>query len=188
MVGTGRGAQAGVLIKNAEALETMSHVNTVAVDKSGTLTEGKPRVTAVVPLSGFDESEILELAASIEQASEHPLASAIVKAAKERNLLLSSPEALESLTGRGVRGKSVAVGTVKLLEGHSDLKQLSARAEQMRNEGQSVMFVAIGDHPAGLIGVSDPIKASTPEAIASLRKRGVQVVALTGDNRTTALG
>ena len=190
MVGTGRGAQAGVLIKNAEALETLSHVDTVVVDKTGTLTEGKPRVTVVEPASGFSADDVLASAASLEQASEHPLASAIVKAAKVRNLPMSAPEEFESLTGRGIRGKvqgtKVAVGTPKLIEGSSDLSPLSLRAEQLRNEGQTVMFVWIGDRPAGLVAVSDPIKASTPGAISSLRKRNIRVIMLTGDDRTTA--
>ena len=190
MVGTGRGAQAGVLIKNAEALEALSHVDTVVVDKTGTLTEGKPRVTAVEPAAGFSADEVLARAASLEQASEHPLGSAIVKAAEERNLAMFGAEEFESVTGRGIRGrvqgKTVAVGTAKLMGTHFDLTSLSSRAEELRNEGQTVMFVWLDDHPAGLIGVSDPIKASTPDAISSLRKRGVRLVMLTGDNRTTA--
>ena len=190
MVGTGRGAQAGVLIKNAEALEALSHVDTVVVDKTGTLTEGKPRVTVVEPAPGFSVDQVLASAASLEQASEHPLASAIVKAAKERGLSMFAPEEFESLTGRGIRGKvqgaTVAVGTIKLIEGSSELSPLSRRAEQLRSEAQTVMFVWLGDRPAGLIGVSDPIKSTTPDAVSSLRKRGVRVVMLTGDNRTTA--
>jgi Cu+-exporting ATPase len=191
MVGTGRGAQAGVLIKNAEALETMAQIDTVVVDKTGTLTEGKPRLATVIPLNGHSEADLLRLSASLEQASEHPLASAIVAGARERRLQLSAPEQFDSLTGRGVRGiidgNSVAVGTHKLLE---ELQipsgQLVERAEQLRREGQTVMFSAVNNQVAGLIGVADPIKASTPEAIRTLHERGVRVVMLTGDNHTTA--
>lgn len=191
MVGTGRGAQAGVLIKNAEALETMAQIDTVVVDKTGTLSEGKPRLTTVIPLNGFKEADLLRLSASLEQASEHPLASAIVAGAHERGLRLTAPEQFDSLTGRGVRGivdgNSVAVGTHKLLEElqiRSD--QIGARAEELRREGQTVMFLAVNNQVAGLLGVADPIKSSTPEAIRALHESGVRVVMLTGDNRTTA--
>jgi Cu+-exporting ATPase len=190
MVGTGRGAQAGVLIKNAEALETMSHIDTVVVDKTGTLTEGKPRLTSVVPLSGFSETDVLRLAASLEQASEHPLGAAIVRGAAERSISIDAPTDFESTTGRGVRGnvgaRSVAVGTKHLLDESSMPADLSAQADALRGEGQTVMFVVIDRKPAGLIGVADPIKASTPEAIRALHAAGVRVVMLTGDNRTTA--
>lgn len=191
MVGTGRGAQAGVLIKNAEALETMAHIDTVVVDKTGTLTEGKPRLTTIIPLNGFSEAELLRLCASLEQASEHPLASAIVAVARERRLQLSAAEQFDSVTGRGVRGavdgNNVAVGTHKLLEElqiRSD--QLVKRAEELRREGQTVMFAAVNNKLAGLIGLADPIKSTTPAAIDTLHKSGVRVVMLTGDNRTTA--
>ena len=191
MVGTGRGAQAGVLIKNAEALERMSQIDTVVVDKTGTLTEGKPKLTTVISMNGFTESDLLHFSASLEHASEHPLASAIVTAARERKLQLTAPEQFDSLTGQGIRGvvagRNVAVGTRKMLEElHIPVNQIGEHAEQLRREGQTVMYSAIDDKIAGLIGVSDPIKPSTPEAIQTLQKSGVRVVMLTGDNRTTA--
>lgn len=191
MVGTGRGARAGVLIKNAEALETMAQIDTVVVDKTGTLTEGKPRLTAVIPLNGIGETDLLRLSASLEQASEHPLASAIVAGARERKLQLTAPEQFDSVTGRGVRGvvdgNSVAVGTQKLfkeLQIGSD--EIGETAEELRRDGQTVMFAAVDNKIAGIIGVADPIKTSTPEAIRALHEGGVRVVMLTGDNRTTA--
>lgn len=191
MVGTGRGAQAGVLIKNAEALERMSQIDTVVVDKTGTLTEGKPKLTAVVSLNGFSESDLLHLCASLEQAREHSVASAIVAAARERKLQLTAPEQFDSLPGQGIRGivagRNVAVGTRKMLEElHIPVDQIDEHAEQLRREGQTVRYSAIDDKIAGLIGVSDPIKPSTLEAIQTLRKRCVRVLMLTGDNRTTA--
>jgi Cu+-exporting ATPase len=191
MVGTGRGAQAGVLIKNAEALETMAQIDTVVVDKTGTLTEGKPRVITVVALNGFSEADLLRLSASLEQASEHPLGSAIVAGARERGLQLTAPKNFDSLTGRGVRGtvngNNVAVGTEKLLEElqiHSE--EMSGQAGELRRQGQTVMFSAVNNKVAGLIGVADPIKSTTPAAIDALHKSGVRIVMLTGDNRTTA--
>jgi copper-(or silver)-translocating P-type ATPase len=191
MVGTGRGAQMGVLIKNAEALERFAKVDTLVVDKTGTLTEGKPRVVAVAPAEGVDESDLLRLAASLEQDSEHPLAAAIVGAARERGLSLAASEDFESVTGMGVTGmidgRRVALGNARLLEQLSiDASALAADAERRRGQGQTVMFVAIDGAAAGLIAVADPIKATTAEALKSLRDDGVRIVMLTGDNRTTA--
>lgn len=191
MVGTGRGAQAGVLIKNAEALETLAQIDTVVVDKTGTLTEGKPRLTTIIPLNGFSEAELLRLCASLEQTSEHPLASAVVAAARERRLQLSTAEQFDSITGQGIRGTvrgiNVALGTHKLLE---ELQirsgQFVGRAEELRRQGTTVIFAAVNNKLAGLFGLADPIKPTTPAAIDALHKSGVRVVMLTGDNRTTA--
>ena len=191
MVGTGKGATLGVLIKNAEALEIMEQVDTLVLDKTGTLTEGRPQLVSVQPHGGFAEEEILRLAASLERASEHPLAEAIVRGAEGRGIQLASTEQFESITGQGVTGiiagRKVALGNLKLLQSLSiDPGDLSAQAEAGRKEGHTVMYVAIDGEAAGLIGVADPIKASTPQAIEDLRKAGVEVVMLTGDNRTTA--
>ncbi|MBI4937029.1 MAG: heavy metal translocating P-type ATPase [Nitrosomonadales bacterium] len=191
MVGTGRGALAGVLIKNAEALEIMEKVNTLVVDKTGTLTEGRPKLTSIVPLAGFDEDEVLRLGASLERASEHPLAAAIVKGAQEKSLTLSPVNDFRSYTGKGVtgtvEGRAVALGNLKLFEElHLDSGGLPARSETLRRAGQTVMLLAIDGKPAGLIGVADPIKESTAEAIRALHKENVQVIMLTGDNRITA--
>ena len=191
MVGTGRGAQMGVLIKNAEALERFAKVDTLVVDKTGTLTEGKPRVVAVSPAEGFDESELLQLAASLEQGSEHPLAAAIVGEATERELSLGGAEDFDSVTGKGVTGtidgRRVALGNTRLLEALDiDAQFLADDAERRRSQGQTVMFVAIDGAVAGLIAVADRIKGTTPEAIKRLRDDGVRIVMLTGDNRTTA--
>ncbi|MDH3286619.1 MAG: heavy metal translocating P-type ATPase [Betaproteobacteria bacterium] len=191
MVGTGRGATAGVLIKNAEALEVLEKIDTLVVDKTGTLTLGKPKLTAVVAANGFREEEILQLGASLERASEHPLAAAIVGGAEERGLTLRQVTGFQSVTGKGVKGnvdgKAVAIGNRRLLESlNVDLGALDERATALRAEGQTVMFVAIENRPAGLIGVADPIKDSTPEAIRALHAEGLQVVMLTGDNRITA--
>lgn len=191
MVGTGRGATAGVLIKNAEALEILEKVDTLVVDKTGTLTEGRPRVTSVVVAEGQDESQVLRLAASLEQASEHPLAGAIVAGAKERNLILSASQGFQSFTGKGIvgiaEGKRIALGNLKPLE---QLKvsadALLERAEALQGQGQTVMFVVLEKVLAGLIGVADPIKASTAEAIRLLHDAGVRIAVLTGDSRTTA--
>jgi Cu+-exporting ATPase len=192
MVGTGRGATAGVLIKNAEALETLERVDTLVVDKTGTLTEGKPVLTSATAADGMSEAEVLRLAASLERGSEHPLAAAIVAGAEARGLTLSPVEEFRSLTGKGVTGrvdgKRVALGNRRLLEDLSlSLDGFDARAEVLRGDGQTVMFVAIDGRLAGLVGVADPIKASTPEALALLRADGVHVVMLTGDSRATAL-
>jgi Cu+-exporting ATPase len=191
MVGTGRGATAGVLVRNAEALEVLEKVDTVVADKTGTLTEGKPRLVSIVAVPGADESQVLRLAASLEKASEHPLAAAIIAGAEERQLQLAKDQGFQSYTGRGifgvVEGKRVALGNLKLFE---ELKiradALRDRAEALRAEGQTVMFVAIEKQLAGLIGVADPIKPSTSEAIRLLHDSGVRLVMLTGDNKTTA--
>jgi Cu+-exporting ATPase len=191
MVGTGRGAMAGVLIKNAEALEVLEKVDTLVADKTGTLTEGKPRLTSVVAQDGWSEAELLRLAASLERGSEHPLAAAIVGGALEREVEVTSAREFQSLTGRGITGSvgehRVALGNAKLLEELGiDAKPLAARAEALRGEGQTVIFVAVDGKPAGLVGVADPIKASTPEAIRVLHAEGIRIVMLTGDSRTTA--
>ena len=191
MVGTGRGATLGVLIKNAEALETMEKVNTLVVDKTGTLTEGKPKLTSIVPLRGFAESEVLRLGASLERASEHPLAAAIVQGAQDRSIVLKPASEFHSITGKGVtgtvEGRAVALGNLKLFEElHIDAGDLPARAEALRSDGQTVMLLAIDGKAAGLIGVADPVKESTAEAIRSLHEEGVQIIMLTGDNRITA--
>lgn len=192
MVGTGRGATAGVLIKNAEVLEIMEKVDTLVVDKTGTLTEGKPKLTSVFAIDNYSENQILQLAASLERASEHPLAEAIVRGADEKGLDLSKSVNFKSVTGKGVHGKIdshfVALGNKKLLESLDvDLHSLSQQAEQKRSEGQTVMFVVIDKVAAGFIGVADPIKASTPEAIRDLHAEGIKVVMLTGDSKATAM-
>ncbi|NOY64769.1 MAG: heavy metal translocating P-type ATPase [Nitrospirae bacterium] len=191
MVATGKGATAGVLFKNAEAIEVMKKVDTLVVDKTGTLTEGKPKLVSVVPAEGFDEQRVLELAASLEQGSEHPLAAAIVKGVKDRGLELKKVEEFESLTGKGVKGTvegiQVALGNIRLLEDMAiSVNGLDEKAEQMRSEGQTVMFVVIDNKAAGLLGVADPIKETTPQAIKELHEEGIRIVMLTGDNRTTA--
>jgi Cu+-exporting ATPase len=191
MVGTGRGATAGVLIKNAEALEVLEKVDTLVVDKTGTLTEGKPKLATVEAVAGVSESDLLRLAASLEKASEHPLAAAIVAGAQERKLSLAKDQGFQSYTGKGifgvVEGKRVALGNLKLFEEmRISAEALHARAEQLRSEGQTVMFVAIEKQLAGLIGVADPVKASTPEAIRQLHADGIRIVMLTGDSRATA--
>jgi Cu+-exporting ATPase len=191
MVGTGKGATLGVLIKNAEALEIMEKVDTLVVDKTGTLTEGKPKLVSLTAVNDFNEAEVLRLGASLERASEHPLAEAIVSGAKDKDIALSPADDFESITGKGVtgtvEGRVVALGNIRLLESlgiePAGLPQL---AEAGRAQGQTVMFVAIDGKAAGLIGVADPIKDSTPEAIRDLQAEGVKVVMLTGDNRTTA--
>jgi Cu+-exporting ATPase len=191
MVGTGKGAMMGVLIKNAEALEVMRKVDTLVVDKTGTLTEGKPKLVSVVAVDGFQEHDILRLSASLERASEHPLAEAIVRGAEDKDVALFSTDDFESVTGKGVIGKvegqMVALGNLKLLDDLSiDSRELLQLAEAGRTEGQTVMLVAIDGKAAGLIGVADPIKEFSPEAIADLHKEGLRIVMLTGDSRTTA--
>ncbi len=191
MVGAGRGATMGVLFKNAEALEIMRKVDTLVVDKTGTLTEGKPKLVAVEPAAGFDEAVVLRLAASVERGSEHPLAAAIVHGAEARKIDLVSPQNFDSKTGRGVVGEvdghQVALGNRKLLEEMGiDAGPLHMRSDALRQDGQTVMYLAVGGKAAGLIGVADPIKQSTPEALKVLREEGIEVVMLTGDNRTTA--
>jgi Cu+-exporting ATPase len=191
MVGTGKGAMLGVLIKNAEALEVMEQVDTLVVDKTGTLTEGKPRLVSVVASEDFDEATVLHLGASLERASEHPLAEAIVRGAEEKGISLASTDHFESVTGQGVTGSidghAVALGNLKLMQALAvDAQQLSTDADAARAEGQTVMLVAIDGKAAGLISVADPIKQSTPEAIRDLHTEGVRIVMLTGDNLTTA--
>jgi len=191
MVGTGRGALAGVLIKNAEALEIMERVDTLVVDKTGTLTEGKPRLVVVQTETGFAEDELLRLAASLERASEHPLAEAIVRGAEEKGIKLVNAENFQSVTGKGVTGKidghRVAAGNVALLESLDiNAGDLSQQADKQRAEGQTVMLVAINGKAAGLIGVADPIKESTAEAIRDLHAEGISIVMITGDNQITA--
>ena len=192
MVGVGRGAQEGVLIKNAEALERMEKIDTLVVDKTGTLTEGKPKVVAVVALPGFDEAQVLRFAASVERGSEHPLAAAIVKAAAARDLTLATARGFNASTGKGVvgmvEGKRLALGSAKFLtELNIDSTPLAAEAERLRADGATAIFLAVNGKPAGAIAIADPIKATTQEAIKALTADGVRVVMLTGDNRTTAL-
>jgi Cu+-exporting ATPase len=191
MVGVGKGATAGVLIKNAEALERMEKIDTLVVDKTGTLTEGRPRVIAVIPIGGFDEATVLALAASLERASEHPLAAAIVEHARGRALPLSEVADFRSLTGKGVSGRiggrRVAVGNAALLdELHLASAELESAAKAPRSEGATSMFVAIDERPAGVIAVADPVKASTPAALEQLRHEGIRIVMVTGDHRATA--
>ncbi len=192
MVGVGRGAQEGVLIKNAEALERLEKIDTLVVDKTGTLTEGKPKVVAVVALPGFDEAQVLRYAASVERGSEHPLAAAIVKAAAERDLALAPARGFNASTGKGVvgmvEGKRLALGSAKFLaELNIDSAALSDEAERLRQDGATAIFLAVNGKPAGAIAIADPIKATTQDALKALTADGVRVVMLTGDNRTTAL-
>jgi len=191
MVGVGRGAQAGVLIKNAEALERMEKIDTLVVDKTGTLTEGKPEVVAIVAAAGFDEGEILRLAASVERASEHPLADAIVRAAKQRNLELSKVEGFNSPTGKGatgkVDGKAIVLGNSNFLTSVGiETQSLDEQAERLRADGATVINIAVGQSLAGLFAIADPIKQSTQDALNALAAEGINVIMLTGDNRTTA--
>lgn len=191
IAGTGRGAHAGVLIKNAEALEFMEKVDTLIIDKTGTLTEGKPKLMEVVTVSGFEEGEVLKLIASLEKSSEHPLASAIVKGAEERGMSLSSVQDFASITGKGVKGtiegRTVALGNKALLTSlNVDSTPLAETAEQLRGKGQTAMFAAIDGKPAAVISVADPIKATTPEALKQLKAEGLRIVMLTGDSRATA--
>ncbi|MGE0766384.1 MAG: heavy metal translocating P-type ATPase [Hyphomicrobiaceae bacterium] len=191
MVGVGRGAQSGVLIKNAEALERMEKVDTLVVDKTGTLTEGRPSVVAIRTAEGLAEAELLRLTASLERSSEHPLAAAIVRAANERSLTLVQPTEFDAPVGKGVvgtvEGRSLVIGNQRIMtEGGIDTAALSSAADEMRKEGATAIFVAIDGKSAGIIAIADPIKASTPAAIAALKETGIHVVMLTGDNRTTA--
>jgi Cu+-exporting ATPase len=191
MVGVGRGAQAGVLIKNAEALERMEKIDTLVIDKTGTLTEGKPKVVAIAPTAGFDEAKILQLAASVERGSEHPLAAAILAAAAERNFELSPVRDFDSPVGKGVIGtiedKRLALGNARFLgELNIDTSALSAGAERLRGDGATAIFLAVNGKPAGVIAIADPVKATTPDALRALAAEGIRVVMLTGDNRTTA--
>ncbi|BCL59705.1 copper-translocating P-type ATPase [Desulfomarina profundi] len=191
MVATGKGATSGVLFKNAEAIETMRKIDTLVVDKTGTLTRGEPTLTGIVPASNMDESNLLKLAASLETASEHPLAAAIVTGARERGVETEAVRNFNSVTGKGVRGRvgehDVLLGNRLLLKDFSvPVNELEELAEKMRRDGQTVMFVAADNKLAGLVAVSDPVKDSTPEAIRELHGEGVRVVMLTGDNRATA--
>jgi Cu+-exporting ATPase len=191
MVATGKAAQNGVLFRNAEAIEVMRKVDTLVVDKTGTLTEGKPRLESIVVANGFDEQTMLRLAASLERSSEHPLAAAIVSGANERGFEIKDAARFQSVTGKGVIGEvdghHVAVGNRSLLD---DLKlgtdQLAARAEELRSNGHTIMFVVVDEKAAGLIGVADPIKKTTPDAVKQLHAEGIRLVMLTGDSRTTA--
>ena len=192
MVGVGRGARAGILVKNAEALETLEKIDVVVVDKTGTLTEGKPRLVKIVTARGFEENELLRIVASLEQRSEHPLAGAIVQGARERNLTIAEPELFESITGGGVVGRvqnrHVLIGTPRLLEskGIAGFESLKGEAEKLQNDGATVIFAAIDGKTAGILTVSDPIKQSTPEAIAEVHRLGLKIVMLTGDSQATA--
>ncbi len=192
MVGVGRGAREGVLVKNAEALERLEKVDTVVVDKTGTLTEGKPKLVTVEPASDVSDAELLRLAAALEGGSEHPLATAVIAGAKERGVNPAAAEGFESVSGKGVRGRvggrAVALGNLAMMTdaGVSGIDALSARADSLRAEGQTVMFVASDGKAVGLLGVADPIKATTPDAVAQLHAAGLLVVMLSGDNRTTA--
>ncbi len=195
MVGTGRGATAGVLIKNAEALEVLEQVDTLVFDKTGTLTEGKPKLTTIKAAPGIHEIDLLRLAAGLERGSEHPLATAIVVEAEARGLVLSPAQEFRSVTGKGVKGtvegRAVALGTLAFLRQEvglteQDLREFETEAERLRREGQTVVFVAVEGQPAGLLGVADPIKASTREAIRLLHAEGLRLIMVTGDHRSTA--
>jgi Cu+-exporting ATPase len=191
MVGTGRGARAGILIRNADALEIFGKVDTLIIDKTGTLTEGKPTLSSVFPQPGFEESGLLQLVASLERSSEHPLAAAIVKGAEAKKLSLADVVGFNSVTGKGVKGtvsgKLVAVGNAELFHDLSvDPTLLLDRAEALRKEGQTVMLVAVDGKTAGIVGVADPIKESTPDAIRELKAAGLKIIMVTGDNATTA--
>ncbi|MFQ5703443.1 MAG: heavy metal translocating P-type ATPase [Gemmatimonadales bacterium] len=191
MVATGKGATLGVLFKNAEAIEALRTVNTLVVDKTGTLTEGKPKLVSVVPGQGWSEEEVLRLAASLERGSEHPLAAAIVQGAADRNVDLIDTTKFQSVTGKGVTGianeHSVALGNRPLMDDRDvDIEQLAARAESMRADGETVMFLAVDGVAAGLIGVADPIKETTLDAIRRLHDEGIHITMLTGDSKTTA--
>jgi Cu+-exporting ATPase len=191
MVGVGRGAQSGVLIRNAEALERMEKVDTIVVDKTGTLTEGRPKVTRIVTANGFAEDELLRLAASVERASEHPLAAAIVAAAGERGIDLAEVSDFDSPTGRGalgsVDGHGIVLGNAAFLESKSiSVAGLASAADELRRDGATAIFAGIDGRAAGILAISDPVRATTPEAVAALHADGIVIVMLTGDNRTTA--
>ena len=191
MVSTGRSASKGVLFKNAEAIELMGKVTTLVVDKTGTLTEGKPKLTSIIPTSSLSESEILYFAGSLEKGSEHPLATAILEGAKERSVTLSEISKFDSITGKGVTGtvdgKEIVFGNRAMMESLGvDVSSFLDKAEELRSDGQTVMYIAVDRSLAGLIGVSDPIKASSKEAVETFHKEGVKVVMITGDSKTTA--
>jgi Cu+-exporting ATPase len=191
MVATGKGATMGILFKNAEAIELLRKVDTLVVDKTGTLTEGKPKLVAVETVDGLDQRKLLRLAASLERGSEHPLAAAIVGGAKERGIDTVAVEVFQSITGKGVTGRidgiEVALGNRRLLENLGiDAPALLNQAESMEAKGQTVMFVAADGKPVGLLGVADPVKETAPEALRQLHAEGIRIVMMTGDNRTTA--
>jgi Cu+-exporting ATPase len=191
MVGTGRGAQAGVLIRNAEALERMERVDTLVVDKTGTLTEGRPKLASLIPAAGFEEARVLQVAASLERGSEHPLAAAILQGAKDRGLALLPVDNFNAVTGKGVeatlQGQRSALGNLRFAELLAPVPQaLKDQADAMRRNGETVVFLVVDSRIAGIIGVADPVKASTPEALAALNGEGIRVVMLTGDNQVTA--
>ena len=191
MTATGRGAQAGVLIKNAEALERFEKVDTLIVDKTGTLTEGKPRLVAVLPETGYDEADVLRLAASLERGSEHPLAEAIVQGAEERGVKMANAEDFEAVTGKGVKGvvdgKTVALGNLAMIRDLGlEAGDLTLKANDRRDDGETVMFVVLDSQIAGLVAVADPIKEATPAAIKALKTLGFRVIMATGDNERTA--
>jgi Cu+-exporting ATPase len=191
MVGTGRGAMMGVLFRDAEALETLRSADTLVVDKTGTLTEGKPKLTAVEPAEGISAAELLAIAAGLERSSEHPLAAAIVAGASERSIKPAEVSGFQSVTGKGIRGnvggQAVAIGNTALLADEGiDVAQILGRLEALRSQGQTVVLAAIGRRFAGLLGVADPIKSTTPEALTMLHSEGLRVIMLTGDSRATA--
>lgn len=191
MVGVGRGAQSGVLIKNAEALERMEKVDTLVIDKTGTLTEGRPSVVAIRAAPGTDEKDLLRLAASLEVASEHPLAAAIVRAAKEHGLQLSAASEFDSPVGKGVTGlvdgKRIVIGNARIMEqAKIDTRALDSAADQLRKDGATAIFVGVDDKAAGILAIADPVKPTTPEAVSALKDAGIRVIMLTGDNATTA--
>jgi heavy metal translocating P-type ATPase len=191
MVGVGRGAGLGVLIKNAEALELMEKVNTLVVDKTGTLTEGRPSVTAIVPAPGFDRDELLRLAAGVERASEHPLGRAIVNAATDASLMIPDVIDFDAPAGKGVTGRveghRVVLGSAKFLSGQElDTSGLDAQADRLRADGATAIFIGVDDRLAGIFAIADPVKETTPAALDALRRDGIEVVMLTGDNRVTA--
>jgi Cu+-exporting ATPase len=191
MVAAGKGATAGVLFKNAEAIETLRKVDTLVVDKTGTLTEGKPRVVATIAAPGFSEDQILGFAAAVEKASEHPLASAVLAAAKERGAVVAQAAQFESVTGEGVtavvQGRAVALGNAALMRRvGADLEVLPEDPEQLKSDGNTVIFVAVDAKGAGILAIADPIKQSTPAAIQELHRQGLRIVMLTGDSKRTA--
>jgi Cu+-exporting ATPase len=191
MVATGRGATEGVLFRNAEAIEVLRTVDTLVVDKTGTLTEGKPKLTHVAPAAGWSEVDVLRYAGSIERGSEHPLAAAIVAGARDRGVELSAAQDFDSVTGMGVRGRvgdrAVLLGNRRLLEEQGiDPAALDTEAETLRADGQTAMYLAVDGEPAGLVAVADPIRETTREAVEQLRAEGLRIVVLTGDNETTA--
>jgi Cu+-exporting ATPase len=191
MVATGRGAQMGVLFKNAEAIEALRQIDTLVIDKTGTLTEGKPKLVTVESVPGWNEMDLTRFAASVERGSEHPLAAAIVAGAQDLGVSLNDSDSFESITGKGVTGRvdghKITLGNKRLLEDLDiDPGALATKAEELRREGQTVLFVAVDGKVAGLLGVADPIKTTTVEAIKTLKEQGIKIVMLTGDSRTTA--